>query len=125
MKITELSKHDFERLEWESRPLDEDSPRQPLQIPPTQMQLLALRFRGYFIIGNDLHVMRLEMGGKLRECRHGIPCTWWCVGNAEGKCPEYPFPTCGMPNGTIRDEGEAKALQSLIEGVLGSNLEGV
>ncbi len=98
MKINELSPTDKERLYYEARSLFDWEPREELADPPTLKQLYALKVRG-FIIGPNQEVLRPAMTGNLRECVHGIPCTYYCQGWADEKCKEIPFPVCGIADG--------------------------
>ena len=97
MKIKDLPQWPRETLKFAARPLL-DGPCMPLADPPTAQQLHSLKVHGYFI-GPDQEVLRCDMFGMLRECVHGIPCTYDCQGWTSGRCSQRPFPKCGVADG--------------------------
>ncbi len=95
MRISDLSQNDMDRLVFEAR--DRNDVRNPILSPPSAQQMQSLRFAG-FIIGPNEEILRI-VGGNLRECVNGIPCTYFCNGFSEGKCVERGFPICGVADG--------------------------
>lgn len=103
MKLIELSTFDRDRLRFEARPLTA-GPRSDLTDEPTGLQLYALSVRGY-IIGKDGAVLRRSTTG-LRECKYGIPCSYFCEGRANGECVDIEFPACGVADGACLFTGK-------------------
>lgn len=102
MKLHELSEFQREQLYFASWPLLDSIPRELLGDVPTEQQLLAMRIRKGIVIGPNQEVLRIDQEGKLRECKNGIPCAYYCVGVADGQCTQRPCPPCNIPEGTCK-----------------------